>query len=323
VLAPVTERGEVLGLLEMSLPAEPTQPVLAEIARTGHLLAFVVIANRRHTDLFEWGQRSTPFTLSAEIQRRLLPAAFTCEAGTFSLSAWLEPAADVAGDTFDYSLGRDVLHLSMTDAMGHGVASALTATLCVGSLRNTRRQGASLLEQAAAANAALAQHATDVTGEGFATGLIGRLDLRSAVLSLVNAGHVAPYLARDGSVDSIDLPEGLPLGLFAEAEYSSFDLALKAGDRLVLVTDGMLERGAAAVDMLSEINQTRSMHPREATRRLADHLMSVAGPTLSDDAAMLVLDWHGHHGRERSTVAGADAPSDATASARPDQAHRR
>ena len=143
--SPGDPRGEVLGLLEMSLPGEPDLDTLSEIARTAHLLGFVVIANRRHTDLFEWGQRSTPFTLPAEIQRRLLPAAYTCEGGAFTLSAWLEPAANVGGDTFDYSLGRDVLHLSITDAMGHGVASALIATLCVGSLRNTRRQGASLL----------------------------------------------------------------------------------------------------------------------------------------------------------------------------------
>src|SRR5512135_3819201 len=130
VLAPVTERGEVIGLLEMSLPAEPDPLTVAEIARTAHLLGFVVIANRRHTDLFEWGQRSIPFTLPAEIQRRLLPAAFTCEARAFTLSAWLEPAANVGGDTFDYTLGRDVLHLSVTDAMGHGVASAMPRFCC-------------------------------------------------------------------------------------------------------------------------------------------------------------------------------------------------
>ncbi|MFG1914421.1 hypothetical protein [Micromonospora sp. NPDC048898] len=99
VLAPVTERGEAIGLLEIDLPDEPDTATVAEIARTAHALAFVVIANRRHTDLFEWGQRSTPFTLSAEIQRRLLPASFTCEAGAFALSGWLEPAASVGGDT--------------------------------------------------------------------------------------------------------------------------------------------------------------------------------------------------------------------------------
>ena len=306
VLAPVTERGEVLGLLEMFLPHEPSPGIVAEIARTAHLLGFVVIANRRHTDLFEWGQRSTLFTLPAEIQRRLLPSAFTCEAGAFSLSAWLEPAADVGGDTFDYSLGRDSLHLSMTDAMGHGIASALTATLCVGSLRNTRRQGASLLEQVAAANTALSDHFTSVGDEGFATGLVGRLDLRTGALTLVNAGHIPPYLARGGGIERVELPRGVPLGLFPDAEYDSTELLLEAGDRLVIVTDGMLERSAAALDLEAEIKQTRSLHPRETTRRLADNVLEVTGPHLADDATLLVLDWHGHHGRGRDTVAGAD-----------------
>ena len=82
----------------------------------------MVIANRRHTDLYEWGQRTRPLSLSAEIQHRLLPGPQTCEAGAFTLAGWLEPAAGIAGDTFDFSLARDLLHLSMTDAMGHGVA---------------------------------------------------------------------------------------------------------------------------------------------------------------------------------------------------------
>ena len=306
VLAPVTERGEVLGLLEMSLSAEPGTDTLAEITRTAHLLGFVVIANRRHTDLFEWGQRSTLFSLPAEIQRRLLPAAFTCEGGAFTLSAWLEPAANVGGDTFDYSLGRDVLHLSMTDAMGHGVASALTATLCVGSLRNTRRQGASLLEQTQAANTALCEYAENIPDEAYATGLLGRLDLRTGVLSLVNAGHIAPYLARGDTVEAVSLRTSLPLGLFADEQYTNDELVLQPGDRVVFVTDGMLERNAAALDLMAEIRDTRSMHARETTRQLADDVLAVTGPNLADDATLMVLDWHGEHGRDRTTVAGAD-----------------
>jgi hypothetical protein len=102
VLAPVTERGEVLGLLQLSLPGPPDASAVAQIARIAHVLAFVVIANRRHTDLFERAERSSLFSLPAEIQRRLLPAAFTCEGGPFTLAAWLEPAAAVGGDTFDY-----------------------------------------------------------------------------------------------------------------------------------------------------------------------------------------------------------------------------
>ena len=161
VRAPVTQRGEAIGLLEIALSVAPTDATVQRVSRAAHTLAFVVIANRRHTDLFEWGQRTTPFTLAAEIQRRLLPAAFTCEADSFTLAAWLEPAASIGGDTFDYSLARDLLHLSITDAVGHGVHSALTATLCVGGLRNARRRGGTLLEQAQAANQALIDNAPD------------------------------------------------------------------------------------------------------------------------------------------------------------------
>lgn len=306
VLAPVTERGEVLGLLEMSLPTEPDPAVLAEIARTAHVLGFVVIANRRHTDLFEWGQRSTQFSLAAEIQRRLLPTSMTCEAGAFTLSAWLEPAADIGGDTFDYSVGRDVLHLSMTDAMGHGVASALTATLCLGSLRNSRRGGASLVEQASAANSALVENITSTADEGFVTGVLGRLDLRTGVLALVNAGHILPFLARAAEVSRVNIPAALPFGLFPDTAYSSTDLHLQAGDRLVLVTDGMLERHAASLDLVAEIRETKSLHPRETTRRLADKVLDVTGSSLADDATLMVLDWHADHGRDRDTIAGAD-----------------
>ncbi|MDF2091114.1 PP2C family protein-serine/threonine phosphatase [Knoellia sp. 3-2P3] len=306
VFAPVTERGEVLGLLELTLPTEPDPPTLVDITRIGHVLSFVIIANRRHTDLFEWGQRTTPFTLPAEIQRRLLPAAFTCEAGAFTLSAWLEPAASIGGDSFDYSLARDVLHLSLTDAMGHGVASALNATLCVGSLRNARRSGTSLLEQAAAANVKMCEHAAETGSDGFATGLLGRLDLQRGRLALVNAGHVLPYLFRSGAVSTIPLPVDLPFGLFPDSVYRSTDLALEPGDRLLLVTDGMLERNAAELDLRDEILATRDLHPREVTRHLTRRVVAVAGGSLSDDATLLVLDWHGGHGRERRTSGGSE-----------------
>jgi len=307
VLAPVTERGEALGLLELCLPEEPSPAVVDEVRRTAHVLGYVVIASRRHTDLYEWGQRSTSFSLSAEIQRRLLPAAYTCEAGSFTLAAWLEPADTIGGDTFDYSLGPDQLHLSVTDAAGHGVDSALTATLCVGSLRNTRRHGATLLEQAATTNDALLANGCGPEGEHFATALLGRLHLRTGELDLVNAGHTAPYLARDGQVTALDLPVDLPLGLFAETTYRSTTVPLALDDRFVVVTDGMLERAAASLDLQVHICQTRELHPREATRTLADLVIAASGGVLADDAALLVLDWHGLHGKPRRTVAGADA----------------
>ena len=96
VLAPVTNRGEAIGILELLLDDEPDGQCVADVALAAHALAYVVIANRRFTDLFEWGQRSVPLSLAAEIQHRLLPAAYTCEAAQFTLAAWLEPAGEIA-----------------------------------------------------------------------------------------------------------------------------------------------------------------------------------------------------------------------------------
>ena len=306
LLAPMTERGEIIGVLEMLLQQEPDEETRTEVAQLAHFLAFVVIANRRHTDLFEWGQRSRESSLSAEIQQRLLPSARTCEAGSFTLSAWLEPASDIAGDTFDYSLARDQLHLSITDAMGHGVGAALTASLSVGALRGARRRGASLLEQMAATNAALLEQSSKRDAEDYVTGVVGRLDLGTGALELVNAGHVPPYLARGGSVRTVDLPPDLPLGLFPDTTYRSTVVDLQPGDRIVVVTDGMLERNAADLDLATVIAETHGLHPREAARHLADSVLTATGHDLRDDATILLFDWYGDHGRSRSTVSGAD-----------------
>jgi serine phosphatase RsbU (regulator of sigma subunit) len=304
VLAPVTERGEVIGLLELSLPDPPDADSCLEIAQLAHVLAFVVIANRRHTDLYEWGQRTRPLSLSAEIQHRLLPGPQTCEADSFTLAGWLEPAAGIAGDTFDFSVARHVLHLSLTDAMGHGVAAALAATLSVGELRNSRNAGASLLEQVDLTNRSLFEHAAPSGLEDFVTGLVGRVDLRTGSMGLVNAGHVAPYLARGQDVTPVDLPAHLPMGLFTDTRYRESTLTLEPGDRIVFVTDGMLER--TAVDLAEAIKDTRSLHPREAVRARADRVLETTDGVLRDDATALCLDWHGGHGGNRVGAHGAD-----------------
>ena len=306
LLAPVTERGESIGLLELSLPDEPDREVVAEVAQVAHLLAFVVIANRRHTDLFEWGQRSRTYSLSAEIQQRLLPEARTCEAASFTLAGWLEPASTIGGDTFDYSLARDVLHLSLTDAMGHGVHSALTASVCLGSLRGARRRGKSLLEQAQATNDALSEHKVGRSGDDFVAGLIGRVELRTGSLEVVNAGHVSPYLFRGSEVTPLDLRVDLPFGMFADSTYRSTSMTLEPGDRVVFVTDGMLERRVATADVPSAIRATADLHPREVVRALADSALEAAGHSLQDDATVLCLDWHGMHDESRDSASGAD-----------------
>jgi serine phosphatase RsbU (regulator of sigma subunit) len=299
---PVTERGDAIGAIELFLPGYPDDRTIAAVAATAHALAYVVIANRRHTDLFEWGQRSTPFSLAAEIQRRLLPASYTCEAGQFTLAGWLEPASTVGGDTFDYNLDRDMLHVSITDAVGHQVEAALLATLLVGSLRNGRRRGLDLVDQAGSANDALAAHTR--TGE-FVTGQLLRVDLRSGTATVVNAGHPLPLRLRNGRFEEIHLDIDLPFGLQPSTSYRVQAFPLAPGDRLVFVTDGMLERNAAHLDVATTLGRTSHLHPREVVHALGAAVLRATGGDLRDDATVVVLDWYGGPLRHRESRRGA------------------
>ncbi len=301
--APVTSRGEAVGVLELTIDAPLGEHVVANVAVAAHALAYVVIANRRFTDLYEWGQRSLPLSLEAEIQHRLLPSSYTLEAGQFTLAGWLEPAGDVGGDTFDFSLERDTLHLSMTDAMGHTLNAALLATVLVGALRNARRRGVELAEQADLANQALAGHAKD---DEFVTGQIVRIDLPTGTARIVNAGHPGPIRIRGGRAEHVTLESDLPFSTAPTGAFRVQELALEAGDRLVFLTDGMIERDAAGVDLEAILTETRHLHPREAVQVLTRRVVEAAGGELRDDATVLCLDWHGGPPRLREASGGAD-----------------
>jgi serine phosphatase RsbU (regulator of sigma subunit) len=92
----------------------------------------------------------------------------------------------------------------------------------------------------------------------------------------------------------------------ARAQARAGQISLRPGDRLVIITDGMLERKAAALDLTAKLRSLAAAHPRDTARVLADAVLEVAGPVLADDATLLIIDWHGHHGRARRTNAGAD-----------------
>ncbi|GAB4080247.1 PP2C family protein-serine/threonine phosphatase [Modestobacter muralis] len=303
VVVPVTDRGDAIGVLELELPRPPSPTQVDEVRTAAHALAYVVIAARRHTDVFEWGQRSSPFALAAEIQRRLLPASYTCEAGQFTLAGWLEPASSVGGDTFDYNLDRDSLQLSITDAVGHQVAAALLATLLVGSLRNGRRGGMDLAAQAAFANDSLAENAP--SGQ-FVTGQLLRVDLHTGTAGIVNAGHVLPLRLRNGVVEQVQLRVDPPFGVVPGRAFQVQSFPLEPGDRIVFLTDGMEERNAVNLDVATALADSADLHPREVVHALGAAVLAETSGDLRDDATMICLDWYGGPPRGRRTEQGAD-----------------
>jgi serine phosphatase RsbU (regulator of sigma subunit) len=302
LFAPVTNRGEAIGVLQLSLPQLPDEQTLTDVALAAHTLAYVIIANRRFTDLFEWGQRSVRLSLAAEIQHRLLPGSYTCEAGQFTLAAWLEPSGEIAGDTFDFAIERETLHVSITDAMGHAINASMLATILVGALRNARRAGVDLGEQARLAAAGLGDY-TGWSGD-FVTGQVARIDLRTQTATIVNAGHPLPLRLRNGRVACVALEADAPFGIARDIEYRIQRLPLEPGDRLMFLTDGMTERNAVNIEALIEAGA--EMHPREAVQRLVHAVLEATGGTPEDDATVMCLDWHGGPPRERLTDSGAN-----------------
>ncbi|MBT2439165.1 serine/threonine-protein phosphatase [Streptomyces sp. ISL-36] len=289
VISPVTNRGDCIGVLEVTLQyADDT--VLGQIGDAAHALAYIIVTDRRFTDLYHAGRRTTRTSLAAEIQHQLLPSASCCEAPQFTLAAGLIPADDIGGDTYDYTLDQDTLHLSITDAMGHDTDSALLATLVMGALRGARRTGCDALHQARRAHEALLTHS-----RGLATGQLLCVRLDTGTCELVNAGHPWPLRLRDGAaaVEEVKLAVNLPFGVAAPTSYQLQKLQLHPGDRLILLTDGMQERGAAAVDLASLVRDTRASHPREAVRTLTTAVLDACRGNLKDDATVLILDWHG------------------------------
>ena len=261
------------------------------------LVANLIVTKGLYTDHFFLTRRRRPMRLEAEMQWHLLPP-LTMETPQVGVAGILEPAYEVGGDSFDYALNDDILHVGMIDAMGHGREAAVMATLAVGAYRHARRSDVGLEDLYAAMDSAIA----DQFGpERFVTAQMARLDVSSGLLQWVNAGHPAPLLLRGGRVvDALESPTTLPVGV-GGAKPIATERVLRRGDRVLFFTDGLVEEHKRGGDEFGETRLRefieRAEHDggpvQETVRRLSRALMLERGGATTDDATLLLVEWKG------------------------------
>ncbi|WP_406332087.1 PP2C family protein-serine/threonine phosphatase [Streptomyces sp. NBC_00203] len=267
------------------------------LRRLAGLVADTLVTKHSYTDRFFQARRREPMSLAAEIQWSLLPP-LAMSVPQVEVAGILEPAYKVAGDSFDYALNDDILHLAVIDAMGHGLNAATMATVAIGAYRHARRADIGLAEIYAFMDQAIAGQ---FGPEHFVTAQMMRLDIATGHLQWVNAGHPAPLLIRNHEVvQPLESPTTLPVGFGGEQPQIS-EQTLQRGDRVLCFTDGLIEEHVAGEEQFGEeqlvhwINRIEHAEKRvrAVVRALSHALMEERGGTTSDDATLFLMEWRG------------------------------
>ncbi|MGW4235776.1 PP2C family protein-serine/threonine phosphatase [Streptomyces sp. NPDC004749] len=293
---PVTVRGERLGILTVRLPGDRSTPaVVADLTQVAELLGHEMLVAERDTDLYQRVRRASRLTLAAEMQWDLLPAR-ACTAREYAIGAQLEPAYAIHGDNFDWAADAEELTLAVTNGMGEGIHASLLTNLAVNALRNARRAGIAIADQAALADQALyEQH----RGAAYVSTLLLRFELATGRVEAVDAGSPQLWRRRGKTVERIALDPQLPLGMFEESDYAAQTFQVLPGDRLVFVSDGVYAavspQGEAFGDraLARAIGSTSLLPAAMVPRAMLGELAAHRDAESTDDALVLCLDWFG------------------------------
>jgi serine phosphatase RsbU (regulator of sigma subunit) len=287
VAAPLWLRGRVIGLLLcIGQPAGP----LEDVAKQG--AAALELANGS-TDLLEATRRHKPTTAAAEVQLHLLPSRIVRITGA-QLAGDLQPSYEVGGDWFDFVENRDGAWLAIADSTGQGPTAAGLGAAALGALRAARRSGQDLAQAALTMDEVVRALGNP---DYHITAILARWHAPTATLTWINCGHHPPLIVSpENALTELEGPIHPPLGAERFPTHPQTNRRqLESGDRILMVTDGIIDRQVAAGGTFGVEGVQRALAqaaaPTAAATAMAiqQEVTNCWGEPLEDDATLVVL----------------------------------
>jgi serine phosphatase RsbU (regulator of sigma subunit) len=239
----ISADGESIGVIQidtLNQRARFTDEDLEVLASVASQAAVAIDNAKMHEQVVAQRALQRDMELARQMQRTLLPSKPPQVPGYFFFD-YYQAARQVGGDYFDYVQlpgGRHAVIIG--DVAGKGVPAALMMARLSADVRFSLASEEDPAKAIQQINEGFAHHDWS---DRFVTMIAAVLNPRANELTLVNAGHMAPFLRRrGGGVEEIgEDAAGLPLGVAPGYEYQSYTQTLQPGDVLTMFTDGFSE----------------------------------------------------------------------------------
>ncbi|MGY1592314.1 SpoIIE family protein phosphatase [Geodermatophilus sp. SYSU D00708] len=224
--------------------------------------------------------------LAAVLQRTLLLEELPKVPGVALAARYRPSAADVVGgDWYDLvPLPSGRVSIVLGDVAGHGLAAAaITAQLRHALRAHLLRD----LGPAAALRGLNEVIAALLPGE-LATAVVAVLDPVTGAVAIANAGHLPVLHVTPGGADLLVAGHGPALGLLDDADYPEARLHVTGDDRLLLYSDGLVERRDVPLEeRLAELRAAVAAGRDPDT--LLDDVLAALDPPHDDDVTLVGL----------------------------------
>jgi sigma-B regulation protein RsbU (phosphoserine phosphatase) len=253
----------------------------------------IVIENARfYKESVEKEKLRQELEIASVVQKSFLPESPIFKKDHLTLSAINLSATQVGGDLYDFiDLGPNRVGVFIGDVSGKGIYAALYMAKVISDFRNIAPQMGAPEIALNRLNAMLSQAPRGM----FLTGIFGIVDLSKGNLSLSVAGHPPFLWLTQGEVRVMNVASGPPLGILP-AEYSSTEISLKKGDRILFLTDGVFEakdKGGKRIGFEKLVSFVKE-HTGEGNliQKVVDYVNDFSkGLARADDLTLVELSW--------------------------------